>query len=138
MQIKFNDRWHSLCTNSKNLTAADIKILCQEVGYHEGAWYRWFPRRSDTTFHIMTKSFECSGNELAINQCKKWNRIRVGGGICDSHSDIGIRCSRTLIFDLPTMRNYDYWRGVEFVNSETVQEYVLGGQSKQKVSRLDV
>lgn len=135
VQIKFNDRWHSLCTNSKNLTAADIKILCQEVGYHEGAWYRWFPRRSDTTFHIMTKSFECSGNELAINQCKKWNRIRVGGGICDSHSDIGIRCSRTLIFDLPTMRNYDYWRGVEFVNSETVQEYVLGGQSKQKVSK---
>lgn len=135
VQIKFSNRWHSLCTNSRNLTAADIKILCQEVGYRDGAWYRWFPKRNDTTFQIMTKSFDCSGNELAISQCKKWNRIRVGGGLCDSHSNIGIRCSRALALDQPTARSNEYWRGIEFVNSETIQEYVLGGQSKQKISK---
>lgn len=135
VQIKFNDRWHSLCTNSKNLTAADIKVLCQQVGYQEGYWYKWFPRRNDTTFQIMSKSFHCSGTETAITQCKRWNRVRAGGGVCDYQSDIGIRCSKSLVFGTTNAASYEYWRGIEFVNSETTQEYVLEGQMKQKVSK---
>lgn len=138
VQIKFNDKWHSLCTNSKNLTAADIKVICQQVGFQDGHWYKWFPKRNETTFQIMTKSFHCSGNELAITQCKRWNRVRVGGGVCDFHSDIGIRCSKTLVFNSENSASYEYWRGIEFINSESFHEYVMNGQMKQKVSKSNL
>ena len=137
VQIKFNDRWHSLCTGSKNLTAADIKVLCQQVGYRDGYWYKWFPRRNDTTNQIMSKSFHCSGDETSITQCNRWNRVRVGGGVCDFYSDIGIKCSKTLVFasSSNTVPTYEYWRGIEFANSVTTSEYVLDGQMRQKVSK---
>lgn len=135
VQIKFNDKWHSLCTHSKNLTAADIRVICQQVGFQDGHWYKWFPRRNETTHQIMSKSFYCSGNELTITQCKRWNRVRVGGGVCDYHSDIGIRCSKTLAFSAENSASYEYWRGIEFINSESNHEYVLNGQMKQKVSK---
>jgi len=109
VQIKLNDRWHSLCTNSKNLTSVDIKVLCHQVGYQEGHLYKWFPRRNDTSSassstssalilqpDALAKSFHCSGSETSLQQCKRWNRIRSGGGICDHQSNIGIRCSRKL------------------------------------------
>lgn len=137
VQIKFNDRWHSLCTNSKNLTALDIKILCQQAGYNSGHWYKWFPHRNITTNipQMMSKSFHCSGSEESITQCKRWNRIRIGGGICDSHSDIGLNCSRKLIFSEPASATYDFWRGIEYFNSETTYDYFLDGQMRQKISR---
>lgn len=138
VQIKFNNRWHSLCTNSKNLTAADMKVICHQVGYQDGHWYKWFPKRNETRYQIMSKSFHCSGSESTITQCKRWNRVRAGGGICDTHSDIGIRCSRTLVFSKEDSTSYDYWRGIEFVNSETSHEYILDGQLKQKVSRSNL
>lgn len=138
VQIKFNDKWYSLCTHSKNLTSADIRVICQQVGFQDGHWYKWFPKRNETTFQIMSKSFHCSGNELAITQCKRWNRIRVGGGVCDHHSDIGIRCSKKLAFSAENSASYDYWKGIEFINSESNYEYVLNGQMKQKVSRSNL
>lgn len=139
VQIKLNDRWHSLCTNSKNLTAADIQVLCRQAGYQEGHFYRWFPRRNETMrFQIMSKSFHCSGSEPTITQCHRWPRVRFGGGICDYQPDIGIKCSRALLLNAnyeTSATLYEYWRGLEFVNSETNQEYVLEGQMKQRVSR---
>lgn len=140
VQIKFNDRWHSLCTNSKNLTAADIRVICQQVGYQDGNFYKWFIKRNETATsilpQIMSKSFHCDGTETAITQCKRWNRVRAGGGICDGQSDIGIRCSRKLVFhENSNMPSYEFWRGIEFVNSETYNEYVLDGQMKRKVSK---
>jgi len=136
VQIKFNDQWHSLCTSSKNLTAADIKVICQQVGFQDGHWYKWFPRRNDTAPHqMMSKSFHCNGGETAITQCKRWNRVRAGGGVCNYHSDIGIRCSKTLVFAHTDSQSYNYWRGIEFVNSETMFEYVLDSQMKQKTSK---
>lgn len=148
VQVRFNNKWHSLCTSSKNFTAADIKVICRQVGYQEGFWYKWFPRRNDTiTLHqMMSKSFHCLGNELSLSQCKRWNRLRTGGGICDKHSDIGIRCSKTMIFNYDDNENlspleplaasgYHFWRGIEFMYSDSSTEYVLEGQMKQKVSK---
>lgn len=136
VQIKFNDKWHSLCTNSKNLTSADIKVICQQVGYQDGYWYKWFPKRNETLHQLMSKSFHCVGSESSITQCQRWNRIRAGGGICDNHSDIGIRCTKTLVFGSPYAQTpYDYWRGIEFVNSESSQETFLDGQMNHRVSR---
>lgn len=141
VQIWFKDRWHSLCTGSKNLTSADMRVLCRQVGFQDGHWYRWFPRRNDTIMaaQMMSKSFYCAGTESTISECKRWNRIRTGGGICDYHSDIGLRCSKTLVFsgtnNESDMFAYDYWRGLEFTHSETTSEYTLDGQMKQTASR---
>lgn len=149
VQIYHKDRWHSLCTNSKNLTSADINVLCNQIGYNNGAWYKWFPKLNTTSFipQMMSDSFQCSGSEISLVQCSRWNRIRTGGGICDNHSDIGIRCSRKMSFGFnhkdqvpsPSKRSstsgYDYWRGIEFLHSETTNEFILDGQMKQKISK---
>lgn len=139
VQIRIDNTWHPLCTNSKNLTSSDIKVICRQAGFNDGAWYKWYPRRNETTFQMLSKSFQCTGSETTVTQCKRWNRVRIGGGVCDNHSDIGVRCTKTLALDASDkLANVEYWRGIEFVNSETTHEYVLDGQMKQKISKSQI
>lgn len=134
VQVRFNNRWHSMCTNSKNLTSTDIKVLCNQLGYSEGQWYRWFEKRNES-LQLMLQSPQCSGHESSINQCEQWSKARSGNGICDYHSDIGIRCTRKLFSgNNGAELTSDYWRGLEFINSETVSEFIMSERMRLKSS----
>ena len=93
LQINYKGRWHSVCTNSRNWTQIDVRVACGQLGFTGGAWYRWFARNNDTR-QFLFESPACRGDERSIENCVNWPSRRVGGGVCDFHQDIGIRCVR--------------------------------------------
>ena len=48
MQLLEGDYWRSVCTNSRNWTAADMNVACRQLGFTGGEWYHWYPHLNDT------------------------------------------------------------------------------------------
>lgn len=90
LQIKYKNRWHSVCTNSRNWTETDIAIVCRQLGFSGGHWLRWFVRNNDTR-QFMFENPGCQGHESTIEECSNWNQRRIGSGVCHFHQDIGIK-----------------------------------------------
>ena len=40
--------WRSVCTNSRNWTAADMSVACKQLGFQGGEWHHWYPHLNDT------------------------------------------------------------------------------------------
>ena len=130
LQIRFRERWHSVCTNFKNWTEADLNVACKELGFSEGSWLKWFDRNNDSR-QFMLESPDCNGQETSIRQCKNWATKRVGSGICDYHADLGIKCSNYLN-PVP-----EYWAGIRFLNADYETVFVAGFDERlrRKVSK---
>ena len=47
-QVLENDKWRSVCTNSRNWTAADMGVACRQLGFLGGDWYHWHEHINDT------------------------------------------------------------------------------------------
>ncbi|RWS26925.1 uncharacterized protein B4U80_09870, partial [Leptotrombidium deliense] len=129
LQIRVNNQWHSVCTNSKNWTETDIRVACHQMGFETGVWYQWFKKYNDTK-QLMLENANCTGEESVIEQCSNWNKRQIGSGICDYHLDIGIKCSKIL------RPKRDYWSGIRFIDAKYNQVYIdaLKGKMKKKVS----
>ncbi|KAI1309113.1 Protein bark beetle [Halotydeus destructor] len=130
LQLKLNDRWHSVCTNSRNWTKVDIDVLCKQIGFADGNWYNWFHRINDSR-QLMFETPSCIGSERELQECSKWNMRQVGSGICDYHMDIGIRCSKRLVNS-----QQGFWSGIKFYNSKWRSSYsqVLSGRMRERSS----
>lgn len=126
VQIRHNKHWYSVCTNTKNWTIADINVVCHELGFDGGLWYRWFPHRNDTR-QLLYEAPRCLGYESSIQACPNWKLKRVGSGSCDYHADIGIRCSSKL-YNAP-----NYWSGLRFLYA-THSSILSSEQINQRVS----
>ena len=48
VQVLESGAWRSVCTNSKNWTAADMGVACKQLGFAGGEWHHWFPHLNDT------------------------------------------------------------------------------------------
>lgn len=127
LQINYKGKWHSVCTNSKNWTQTDIKVVCNQLGFSEGQWYHWFHKYNDSR-QFLYENPNCNGVERSVQDCPNWNERRVGSGICDYHTDIGIRCSQRF-FNKPY-----YWRGIEFIDAQTYSVFLVAGKWKREVS----
>lgn len=90
LQLKYKSHWHSVCTNSRNWTRNDVEVVCHQLGFTGGHWYRWFKRNNDSR-QFMLENPGCHGNEPTVQDCQNWSQRRIGSGVCDFHQDIGIR-----------------------------------------------
>jgi hypothetical protein len=127
LQINYKGKWHSVCTNSKNWTKTDIETVCRQLGFSGGVWYHWFHKYNDSR-QFLYENPNCTGFERSIQDCSNWNSKRIGSGICDYHTDIGIRCSQKF--------NHEpyYWRGIEFIDAETTSVQMLSNKWFRSVS----
>ena len=48
VQVLESGAWRSVCTNSKNWTAADMGVACRQLGFLGGEWHHWHPHLNDT------------------------------------------------------------------------------------------
>ena len=48
VQVLESGAWRSVCTNSKNWTAADMGVACKQLGFVGGEWHHWYPHLNDT------------------------------------------------------------------------------------------
>ena len=48
VQLLDQGHWRSVCTNSRNWTAADMGVACRQLGFRGGEWYHWYPHLNDT------------------------------------------------------------------------------------------
>ncbi len=48
VQVLESGAWRSVCTNSRNWTAADMSVACRQLGFLGGEWSHWYPHLNDT------------------------------------------------------------------------------------------
>lgn len=127
LQVNYKGKWHSICTNSKNWTSFDIAVVCRQINFSGGVWYNWFNKYNDS-LQFLYEQPNCNGNEKSIQECPNWGSRKIGSGICDYHTDIGIRCSQTLNPDPK------YWKGLFFHNAETYTIKILNNKWEKSIS----
>ncbi|XP_017774038.1 PREDICTED: protein bark beetle isoform X2 [Nicrophorus vespilloides] len=110
VQIKHNDKWRSVCTNSKNWTLADMSIACRQLGFQGGEFFMWHNREMPLKSRLLYENPRCRGSEETIFECD-WHTRQMGSGVCDYHPDLAIRC-------LPRHESpKNNWRGIRFENA---------------------
>uniref|UniRef100_T1J608 SRCR domain-containing protein n=1 Tax=Strigamia maritima TaxID=126957 RepID=T1J608_STRMM len=114
LQVFHNQKWRSVCT-SLNWTEADYNATCRSLGLTSGEFYQWFDHVESNEPSVEFISPGCEGNETSLKECK-WDRRRLGKGVCDFYSFIGIRCHPRLNLNQP---NQNHWRGISFQNAKT-------------------
>ncbi|KAJ8919535.1 hypothetical protein NQ315_002156 [Exocentrus adspersus] len=107
VQIRHNNQWRSVCTNSKNWTSFDMATACRQLGFQGGSFHGWFNRQMPLKPRLLYEQPQCSGTESSLFHCQ-WNTRQLGSGVCDYHPDLAIECLPRHDKALP------YWRGVRF------------------------
>ncbi|KAF7287908.1 hypothetical protein GWI33_000255 [Rhynchophorus ferrugineus] len=107
LQVKVNEKWRSVCTNSRNWTRADMETACRQMGFQGGEFFQWFNREMPVRSRLLFEEPRCSGTETSLLECQ-WDKREMGSGVCDYHPDLGVRCSSR--HDTPKQ----YWRGLRF------------------------
>ena len=86
VQVLESGAWRSVCTNSKNWTAADMGVACKQLGFAGGEWHHWFPHLNDTRQilyqdpgrksrqFVVTPSINYCGSSLGVEQWEIFHR----------------------------------------------------------------
>ncbi|XP_054714634.1 protein bark beetle-like [Uloborus diversus] len=127
LQLLHNGAWRSVCTNSKNWTEESLHVMCRQLGFSGGHLYHWFPRNNDSS-QLLYEDPQCNGNESSLFECPNWTSRRLGSGVCDYQSDIGIRCDKHL-----GSVDSSNWRGIFFQSAQVK----LKEPVENKVRRYD-
>jgi hypothetical protein len=69
LQVKFRDRWRSVCSQLTNWTSIDTSIACKSLGYEDGGFWRFFVRNNDTYPFVMP-SPKCLPEAKNLWDCK--------------------------------------------------------------------
>ncbi|XP_065210133.1 protein bark beetle-like [Planococcus citri] len=139
LQIYHNSQWRSVCTNSSVWTKADARIICRQLGFQEGRFWKWMDRETGTTRpRLLLEKPDCRGMEGSIFDCK-WQNRQLGSGVCDYHPDIGIECSARL----EPLTALKHWRGIHFENAAfertlTQQNVLYVRKSLSKLVNVDL
>ncbi|XP_030745583.1 protein bark beetle isoform X2 [Sitophilus oryzae] len=118
VQIKVNNKWRSLCTNSRNWTKADMETACRQMGFQGGDFFQWFNREMPLKPRLLYEEPSCTGTEGSLLDCR-WDSYQMGSGVCDYHPDLGLQCQ--MRHDSPK----GYWRGLRFEYAENTNELSL-------------
>ncbi|XP_049764444.1 protein bark beetle [Schistocerca cancellata] len=115
VQAKHGNTWRSVCTNSRNWTAADVSVACRQLGFNDGgAWWRWMEAEPSWLLgprpRMLLEQPMCSGTETQLQDCAGWAQRRIGAGTCDFHPDLAISCSPVLDPAVVTQ----HWEGLHF------------------------
>ncbi|XP_050714917.1 protein bark beetle-like isoform X5 [Eriocheir sinensis] len=137
LQIFYKDEWRSICTNSRNWTAADMGVACRQLGFSGGKYWEWQDRANNDTKTLLYQAPRCSGLEGDITKCA-WQTHAMGGGVCDMHPDLGVDCDPYHAL----WRGTNHWRGIHFQDAEyegqLFQNTLYQKVSKSVLSYVDI
>ena len=115
LQVRFRDRWRSVCTQLTNWTSVDTTVACKSMGYTDGAFYSWFRRNNDSYPFVMPRP-ECLPTAKNLWQCQGFARpenIPMSENLCQGEDDIGIYC-----WGQPSFTGWaKHWKGIQIFNS---------------------
>uniref|UniRef100_A0A915M244 SRCR domain-containing protein n=1 Tax=Meloidogyne javanica TaxID=6303 RepID=A0A915M244_MELJA len=115
LQVKFRDRWRSVCTQLTNWTSIDTSIACRSLGYEDGGFWRFFARNNDTYPFVMP-SPKCLSEAKNLWDCEGFsdhNLIPLSENLCQGEDDIGIYC-----WGRPSFRGWSkHWKGLHIFHS---------------------
>uniref|UniRef100_A0A914XIM2 SRCR domain-containing protein n=1 Tax=Plectus sambesii TaxID=2011161 RepID=A0A914XIM2_9BILA len=138
LQVLFNDRWRSVCTQQTNWTATDFSVACQSMGYGGGGFWRWFRRNNDTMPFVLPKP-GCTAGSRTLWNCPGLvdeGRIPLSENLCQGEDDLGLYC-----WGPPSFSGWGrHWKGLQFLNIPF--EYVNSDADqvsvhRQSLSRLE-
>lgn len=129
LQIYYKDKWRSICTNSRNWTAADLTVACRQLGFSGGKYWEWQDRANNDTATLLYQAPQCSGLEDDITKCA-WQTHSMGGGVCDMHPDLGVDCDPYHAL----WRGTNHWKGILFQNAD-FEGQLFHNTLYQKVSK---
>ena len=55
LQVMEKGKWRSVCTNSRNWTALDLGVACQQLGFTGGEWHHWYEHLNSSSHSSTTK-----------------------------------------------------------------------------------
>uniref|UniRef100_A0A915CLZ3 SRCR domain-containing protein n=1 Tax=Ditylenchus dipsaci TaxID=166011 RepID=A0A915CLZ3_9BILA len=58
LQVRFRDRWRSVCNQLTNWTSIDTGVACRSMGYSDGGFWRYYSRNNDT-YPLVMAAPEC-------------------------------------------------------------------------------
>ncbi|XP_052278291.1 scavenger receptor cysteine-rich type 1 protein M130-like isoform X2 [Dreissena polymorpha] len=89
VEVKVDGSWGSLC--GLDLTVAEARVICRELGFHEGrimspGYY------GAGTGNVIFTALKCQGTESSFGQCV-WSGYRQGSSLtCDHSKDAAVTC----------------------------------------------
>ncbi|KAL3080364.1 hypothetical protein niasHT_038404 [Heterodera trifolii] len=115
LQIRFRDRWRSVCTQMTNWTSIDTGTACRTMGYDDGTFWRFFRRNNDTYPFVMPAP-KCTQSQNSLWNCPGFadkEQIPLSENLCQGEDDIGIYC-----WGRPTFTGWArHWKGVQLYHS---------------------
>ncbi|KAK0410181.1 hypothetical protein QR680_004996 [Steinernema hermaphroditum] len=138
LQVKFRDRWRSVCTKVTNWTSIDTGTACRSMGYSDGGFWKWMRRNNDTYPFVMPKP-NCGVNVKNLWECPGFadqDRIPLSENLCQGEDDIAIFC-----WGHPSFNGWaKHWKGLQIINSP--YKYVYSDPDmvafhKESLSRLE-
>uniref|UniRef100_A0A1I7S6R3 SRCR domain-containing protein n=3 Tax=Bursaphelenchus xylophilus TaxID=6326 RepID=A0A1I7S6R3_BURXY len=115
LQMKYRDRWRSVCTMVTNWTSIDTGVACRSMGYSDGGFWRWY-RRVNDTYPLAMPVPGCLPSAKNLWECdgfKEPNQIRMSENLCQGEDDIGLYC-----WGPPTFNGWArHWKGIQIFNS---------------------
>uniref|UniRef100_A0A0M3IPZ1 SRCR domain-containing protein n=1 Tax=Ascaris lumbricoides TaxID=6252 RepID=A0A0M3IPZ1_ASCLU len=115
LQIRFHNRWRSICTQLTNWTSVDTTIACKSMGYSDGGFWKWYRRNNDTYPFVMPHP-ECFPDAKSLWDCqgfKESNAIPLSENLCQGEDDIGLYCWGPPIFTGWAK----HWKGLQILSS---------------------
>lgn len=114
-QMKFRDRWRSVCTMVTNWTSIDTGVACRSMGYTDGGFWKWYLRNNDTYPLVMPKP-DCLSSAQNLWECdgfKDASKIRMSENLCQGEDDLGLYC-----WGPPTFTGWArHWKGLQIYSS---------------------
>ncbi|XP_059476974.1 protein bark beetle isoform X2 [Neocloeon triangulifer] len=111
LQVLHNQKWRSLCTNSRNWTLTDVDVACRQMGFDGGRWWAWLDRQPGLPQpRLLLEAPNCGPAHDALQNCPNWPSRQMGAGVCDYHPDLGLEC----LGRVSGGRAAQHWRGVSF------------------------
>lgn len=120
VELLYNGKWRPVCTRSHRWTLEDTKVACKQLGFADGQFYRWFPKRNSTR-QLQYISPNCTGTEQAIEECSSAADITFGYEVCDLHDNIGIEC-----WGFSEETKKAHWIGLDFQDASFVERNPYG------------
>ncbi|KAI1717620.1 scavenger receptor cysteine-rich domain-containing protein [Ditylenchus destructor] len=115
LQVRFRDRWRSMCTQVTNWTSIDTGVACRSMGYSDGGFWRFYQRNNDTYPFVMPAP-KCLKTATNLWQCEGFsdpNRIPLTENLCQGEDDLGIYC-----WGPPTFTGWaKHWKGLQIYSS---------------------
>ncbi|KAI6192849.1 hypothetical protein M3Y99_01913900 [Aphelenchoides fujianensis] len=115
LQMRFRDRWRSVCTMITNWTSIDTGTACRSMGYSDGGFWKWYLRNNDT-YPLVMPHPGCRSDAQSLWECEGFadaSKIRMSENLCQGEDDLGLYC-----WGPPTFTGWArHWKGLQIYSS---------------------